>query len=70
MLVRHIYGKQIENYIDDIESLRLNVFKDFPYLYDENIEDEHEYLEQCSLLKNILVLLVLDNDKVAVQLFR
>ena len=64
MLIRHVYGKQIRSYIDDIASLRLKVFKDFPYLYDGNIEDEHKYLERYSLSKNSLVLLFLDNDKV------
>lgn len=64
MLIRHVYGKQIQSYIDDIASLRLKVFKDFPYLYGENIEDEHKYLERYSLSKNSLVILVLDNDKV------
>ena len=62
MLIRHVYGKQIQSYIDDIASLRLKVFKDFPYLYDGNIEDEHKYLERYSLSKNSLVLLFLDND--------
>ena len=36
---------------DDIASLRLKVFKDFPYLYDGNIEYEHKYLERYSLSK-------------------
>ena len=64
MLIRHVYGKEIQNYIDDIAALRLRVFKDFPYLYDGNIEDEHKYLERYSLSKNSLVLLAFDDNKV------
>ena len=64
MLIRHVYGKPKQNYVEDIASLRLNVFKHLPYLYDGNIEDAHQYLERYSLSNNSLAQLVLDNDKV------
>lgn len=64
MFIRHVFGEEIQNYIVDIAALRLEVFKDFPYLYDGNVEDEHKYLERYSLSKNSLVLLAFDNDDI------
>lgn len=64
MLIRHVRGKEIQGYIDDLAALRIEVFKEFPYLYDGNIEDEHKYLMRYSLSKNSLVLLVFDDDKI------
>jgi GNAT superfamily N-acetyltransferase len=41
-------GKEILRYLDDAARLRIEVFRDYPYLYDGSPEYEREYLQQYS----------------------
>ena len=43
MFIESVRGREIKNYLDDIASLRINVFKEFPYLYDGCINYERKY---------------------------
>jgi ribosomal protein S18 acetylase RimI-like enzyme len=39
-------GKETENYLDQIAALRIEVFREFPYLYDGDISYEKTYLQK------------------------
>lgn len=45
MRVQSFNGSEIETYIPDLARLRLNVFRDFPCLYEGSIEYEKDYLK-------------------------
>lgn len=40
-----VHGKQIEKYLRAIAQLRIEVFREYPYLYDGSIEYEENYLK-------------------------
>lgn len=42
--VRVLAGDDIATYLDDIAALRLSVFRDWPYLYDGNMDYERQYV--------------------------
>jgi len=42
--IQTIIGNNISSYIDSIAEFRINVFKEFPYLYQGNVEGERKYL--------------------------
>ena len=46
--VRRFSGPDLNNYIDNIARLRIEVFRDFPYLYDGTMEYERNYLQTYS----------------------
>jgi GNAT superfamily N-acetyltransferase len=43
--IKTFTGKGLEPYLPDIARLRIEVFRDFPYLYDGSLEYEKEYLK-------------------------
>jgi GNAT superfamily N-acetyltransferase len=43
--VRRFSGSELTNYIDNIAQLRIEVFRDFPYLYDGTMAYERNYLQ-------------------------
>ena len=43
--VRVLQGDQIAEHIDDVAALRLAVFRDWPYLYDGQLDYERQYVE-------------------------
>lgn len=45
MKVQTFYGAEIKDYVDDLARLRIEVFREFPYLYEGNMEYEKKYLE-------------------------
>lgn len=40
-----INGKEVTEHLDDLASLRLTIFREFPYLYDGDRAGEHRYLQ-------------------------
>lgn len=57
-----VKGSDIKEYIEDIARLRITVFKEFPYLYDGDLEYEEDYLSVYLSSKRSLIILVYDND--------
>lgn len=57
-------GKEIIPYIDEIARLRIEVFREFPYLYDGNIDYEKKYLAKFGAIDESIVILALENHKV------
>lgn len=45
VVVRRRVGEQIKPFLSDAARLRISVFREFPYLYDGNEENERRYLE-------------------------
>ncbi len=42
--IERMTGNQLEAYIHDLARLRIEIFRDFPYLYDGNLDYESHYL--------------------------
>lgn len=59
-----ITGPEFENYIETVATLRLTIFKEYPYLYDGTIQTEKNYLKNYARSKNSLTILVKDGEKI------
>lgn len=57
-------GKEVLPYLSDLATLRISEFKNYPYLYDGNIEREGEYLSTYAKCKDFVMLVMLDQEKV------
>lgn len=57
-------GENISPHIDDVASLRIRVFKEFPYLYDGDLEYEKRYLAALADSSNSVIVLVQDGEAV------
>jgi GNAT superfamily N-acetyltransferase len=53
-----LQGPALEPWLDQLGSLRIAVFHEYPYLYDGSLEYEREYLRTYSQSPNSLVVLV------------
>ena len=42
--IKEVRGSEAERFVDGLASLRIRVFRDFPYLYDGTMEYERRYL--------------------------
>jgi GNAT superfamily N-acetyltransferase len=62
--IKSVSGAEIEQYFDDLARLRITVFREFPYLYDGNVEHEREYLSTYSKTDGSVIVLALDAGKV------
>ncbi len=51
-------------YLDDLAKLRIEVFRDFPYLYDGNMEYEHSYLETYIQTPDSVLVIAFDGNKI------
>lgn len=57
-------GQALQQYINDLAQLRIEVFRDFPYLYDGDLEYEQHYLQTYIDCPQAVIVLALDGDKV------
>ena len=57
-------GKQAQDYIPALAKLRIEVFRDFPYLYDGGTEYEENYLRTYIESPDSVIVLAMDGDKV------
>ncbi len=56
-------GKDIEPFLDEIGSLRVKVFREFPYLYDGDLETERKYIaEYAKSDKSVLIAAFVDKQ--------
>ncbi len=62
--VKRLSGAALKDYIPELARLRIEVFRDFPYLYDGSIEYEEHYLQTYIDTDESVIVLALDNDKV------
>ncbi|MDD2769035.1 MAG: GNAT family N-acetyltransferase [Methylococcus sp.] len=61
--VKVLSGPEIERYIADLARLRIEVFRDFPYLYDGTTEYEERYLQTYVESPESVVVLALDGER-------
>lgn len=60
----YIYiGKEIETVVTALAALRIEVFRDFPYLYEGSFEYEKEYLKTYVNSDRAFLFAVFDNEK-------
>ena len=52
----------ISSHLDEIGSLRLRVFKEYPYLYEGNTDDERHYLNTYAQAPSSLVVLAISGE--------
>lgn len=57
------FGKKAEPYFDEIASLRMTVFRDFPYLYDGSLEYEKKYLNTYANSADFFAVLAFANSQ-------
>ncbi len=57
-------GKALERHIPDLARLRIEVFRDFPYLYDGDFEYEKKYLQTYLDCPESVIVLAFDGDEV------
>lgn len=56
-------GIQLGDHIDALAQLRIEVFREFPYLYDGDLQYEKGYLKTYTQSQNSLIVLVWDGDR-------
>jgi GNAT superfamily N-acetyltransferase len=57
-------GNDLLPYISDLARLRIEVFRDFPYLYDGDFEYEKKYLQTYIDCPQSVIVLAFDSDEV------
>ena len=57
-------GDAVHDRLDALADLRIRVFRDFPYLYDGDVDYEREYLEKYAASARSVFVLALDGDRV------
>jgi GNAT superfamily N-acetyltransferase len=62
--VEAVTGSAIEPYLDALAALRIEVFREYPYLYDGTLEYERKYLHVYADSPRSVVALALDGDRV------
>jgi GNAT superfamily N-acetyltransferase len=62
--VRRVSGSEILPYIPDVARLRITVFREFPYLYDGNLNYEEKYLQRYTHSNLTVIVLAMDGQQV------
>ncbi|MGB5931207.1 MAG: GNAT family N-acetyltransferase, partial [Cyclobacteriaceae bacterium] len=57
-------GKEALDYLPQIAELRMEVFRDFPYLYEGSVENEKEYLGRYMEAPGFMAILAIDQGNV------
>lgn len=61
--IRIVHGKEIKPHLEGLASLRIEIFREFPYLYDGSVEYERNYLKTYTGSPESIAVLVFDGDK-------
>jgi ribosomal protein S18 acetylase RimI-like enzyme len=59
-----VSGQEVSPYIDDLANLRMNVFAEYPYLYEGKLEYERPYLNQYVVSQNSIIALAKIDSRV------
>jgi GNAT superfamily N-acetyltransferase len=62
--IRRFSGPALDAYIDNIAQLRIEVFRDFPYLYDGTMAYERHYLQTYMRCPQAVVVVAFAGDEV------
>lgn len=64
MLVTKIYqGNEVNSIVDNISKMRINEFRNFPYMYDGSLEYERLYFQEFCKDPNSLIVCIFDDSK-------
>jgi GNAT superfamily N-acetyltransferase len=63
--IERFSGTALEHYIPELARLRIEVFRDFPYLYDGDYDYEKKYLQTYIDTPDSVIVLAFDGEKVA-----
>ncbi|MDX1455705.1 MAG: GNAT family N-acetyltransferase [Gammaproteobacteria bacterium] len=64
MDIKNYHGADILPYLDDLARLRITVFRDFPYLYDGDLDYERNYLATYARSPRSLFVLAMDDGNI------
>ena len=62
--VKRFSGTEAQPYLPDLARLRIEVFREFPYLYDGNLDYERNYLNTYTGVANAVIVVAFDADRV------
>lgn len=62
--LKRLSGEALAGYIPELARLRIQVFRDFPYLYDGDFEYEAQYLKTYIASPDSVIVLAFEGDKV------
>lgn len=62
--LKRLSGEALSQYIPELARLRIQVFRDFPYLYDGDYDYEQRYLQTYIQCPESVIVLALDNEAV------
>ena len=62
--IQRLSGQSINPYLDHLARLRIEIFREWPYLYEGSLEYEQKYLQAFSRSPEAVVVLVSDGDEV------
>jgi GNAT superfamily N-acetyltransferase len=62
--VRRLTGREIAPYLSALAQLRIEIFREYPYLYEGDLEYEANYLRAYSRSPESVFVLAQDNDRV------
>ena len=57
-------GTDVAKIIEPLGNLRIDVFREYPYLYDGNITEEQKYLSRYVNIKDSLVLMAFEGNQI------
>ena len=63
MEIKEFAGLEAKKYLTELALLRINIFREYPYLYDGNIESELLSLQRYLRSDNFSLFVVFDNGK-------
>jgi GNAT superfamily N-acetyltransferase len=64
LTIQRLSGDELTHYIPDLADLRIQVFHDYPYLYDGDLDYEKRYLQTYIEAPDSVIVLAFDDDKV------
>lgn len=59
-----VRGRDVENYLNDVARLRIQIFREFPYLYDGSMDYEKDYLSVYSQSEESLMVLAIHGQEI------
>lgn len=63
VVVRPLTGADLEAVLPDLAQLRIDVFRDWPYLYDGSFDYEHRYLQSYRDSRGAILVGAFDGDR-------
>jgi GNAT superfamily N-acetyltransferase len=64
LTIERVVGAAVEPYLDDLAALRIQVFREFPYLYEGTLEYESRYLRSYARSERSLVVIAREGSSV------